>query len=380
MFQSNTPKIDTAYNSMMTPFQLRERLDKEIKFDFDDILLQTESITEIDSRYSDIKLKGRLPIITAPMDTVVDSNNYHLFHQQNINVCLPRGEFPDPDDIEETFISVSLDSFEQLLDKSSNGETGLEIYPRICIDVANGHMKRMHDLLRRKKNMPSLRHVEVMAGNVGSVDGFRQLSLSGADYVRTGIGFGGGCLTAQQTGVAYAMGSLIYECRIAKDSEDLSADIVADGGMKDYADIIKALALGADMVMLGSIFNKALESCGPTFRENVKHSSWTEPGEEINQYEPKVAELLRSGINFYKKFRGMSTKEVQEKWGKQDIRTSEGVVKMNKVEYTLQGWTTNFEHYLRSAMSYCNAKNYQEFIGQPKFTLISENSLRRFRK
>jgi hypothetical protein len=83
---------------------------------------------------------------------------------------------------------------------------------------------------------------------------------------------------------------------------------------------------------------------------------------------------------FYKKFRGMSTKEVQKKWGKQHLTTSEGVVRYRQVEYSLDKWLENFEAYLRSAMSYTNSKNLSEFIGIVETIKISDNSYNRFKK
>jgi len=81
-----------------------------------------------------------------------------------------------------------------------------------------------------------------------------------------------------------------------------------------------------------------------------------------------------------KSFRGMSTKEVQKKWGKQVLTTSEGVIRFRKVEYTLEQWVKNFEDYLRSAMSYSNASNLKEFIGQVEFIKITDNAYNRFKK
>ncbi len=75
----------------------------------------------------------------------------------------------------------------------------------------------------------------------------------------------------------------------------------------------------------------------------------------------------------------MSTKEVQRKWKKTKITTSEGISKYNKVEYTLEGWVKNFEDYLKSAMSYTNSKNLEEFKGS-EFVFITENALKRFYK
>ena len=68
----------------------------------------------------------------------------------------------------------------------------------------------------------------------------------------------------------------------------------------------------------------------------------------------------------------MSTKEVQKKWGRGKIKTSEGVHRMNKVEYTLEGWTENFKDYLRSAMSYTNSRTL-ESLKYTDFVFITEN-------
>ena len=76
----------------------------------------------------------------------------------------------------------------------------------------------------------------------------------------------------------------------------------------------------------------------------------------------------------------MSTKEVQKKWGGKNLKTSEGVVRIREVEYTLKSWVENFSHYLKSAMSYTNSYTIEEFVGKPKTNKISNNSFKRFNK
>ena len=190
-----------------------------------------------------------------------------------------------------------------------------------------------------------------------------------------------GCLTTVQTGVGYPMASLISECYNKKKTQKYKTKIVADGGFKKYADIIKALALGADYVMLGSIFNKALESAGETIRDTtMRDNDGFAIGQIVDQYSDEALRMFNAGITLRKTFRGMSTKEVQMSWGKENLTTSEGVVKSHKVEYTLEGWVKNFEDYLRSAMSYCGKKELHEFIGGVQYNLITQNSFNRFNK
>jgi hypothetical protein len=121
--------------------------------------------------------------------------------------------------------------------------------------------------------------------------------------------------------------------------------------------------------MVGSLFNKAIDSCGDNYL-------W----KKIKVPQSIAEWAYKHKIPVYKKFRGMSTKEVQKKWGKEVLTTSEGVIRFRKVEYGLQQWVENFESYLRSAMSYSNAKTLNEFIGYADTIEITNNAYKRFSK
>ena len=75
----------------------------------------------------------------------------------------------------------------------------------------------------------------------------------------------------------------------------------------------------------------------------------------------------------------MSTKEVQKKWGRSVLKTSEGISKYNKVEFRLESWVENFEDYLKSAMSYTNSRDLDQFRNSD-YAHITENALKRFHK
>jgi len=348
------------------------------KFDFDDVLIEPADISDISSRseincrYSD----GYFPLFTAPMDTVIDDRNSEIFKGNKIRVIKPRTDSNtsiSKDPVE--FKSYGIDDFIKTFLENDHLED--EMYA--LIDVANGHMQRLLDIVKesKKKYGDSLK---LMVGNIANPKTYSTFSEAGADLIRIGIGNGGGCLTTVQTGVGYPMASLISECYEISLALDNPALIVADGGFKKYSDIIKALAIGADYVMLGSILNKSLESAGDTYLANIKHDGWTEPGEKVNQYLEETRKSFLGGTKMFKKFRGMSTKDAQKSMGKTVLKTSEGVTRIQPVEYTLDKWVENFESYLKSAMSYSNAKDLHSFIGQAKWNLITEGSFNRFNK
>jgi IMP dehydrogenase/GMP reductase len=332
------------------------------KFDFKDITLVPEILSSISSR-SEIVIftdEGKLPLMVSPMDTVIDLNNSIQFKQLGFEICYPRNIEP----YYSGFKSISLDEFEKMV------ESKCSVLPKILVDIANGHMEKLYNL--SKKFMEQYPYGELMIGNIANPKTYEKFAMIGVKYIRVGIGGGSGCLTSANTGVHYPMASLIKECYDIKKQWGYETKIVADGGFRNYDDIIKALALGSDYVMLGGVLNKTLESCSDTLLFGKFKLSKETSYKVWNKYP-----LMRKYL--YKEFRGMSTKAVQKKWGKLKLTTSEGVHRINKVEYTLEGWTNNFKDYLKSAMSYTNSRDLKSFR-ESEFVFITENALNRYNK
>ena len=344
-------------------------------FDFDDLLIEPAHISPIRSR-KEVTPKhsnGYYPLMTAPMDTVICKENHNIYKTRGIVPVLPRGQMYFTPSIKDDghFTSYGLDEFNEIFLNGQSVEIPNNTKINVLIDVANGHMRALYESAKTAKEKYGDQLV-LMVGNVANPKTFAEYCMINVDYVRIGIGNGNGCLTTVQTGVGFPMASLIQECYdIKKYMNFPDTKIVADGGFKKYSDVIKAIGLGADYVMLGSIFNKALESSGETTRED---------GTVIDQFGTFAHELFNSDTPLYKTFRGMSTKEVQKAWGREEFKTSEGVVRKNKVEYTIDGWIENFDSYLRSAMSYTGHKELRDFIGGVHMNLISQNAFKRFDK
>jgi hypothetical protein len=127
--------------------------------------------------------------------------------------------------------------------------------------------------------------------------------------------------------------------------------------------------------MVGGLFNKFVESAGETtygkFYFNVGGKKYVNPiktllfsGKKVRKITDKLVSDVKSGkVELYKEFYGMSTKKAQSVMGSTKLKTSEGIVKKNKVEYDIAGWVENETDYLKSAMSYTNSRTLEEYKG-----------------
>jgi IMP dehydrogenase/GMP reductase len=338
-----------------------------MKLDWNDISIVPTIISDISSR-SEINplLNGKLPLFTAPMDTVIDETNIHNFEKNNINICLPRNiKYSDLKN-DNYFYSYGIDEVIEIFNSEKT-------FPKkVLIDVANGHMQKLLDISKSIKEKFG-NDVELMVGNIANPQTYKKYCEIGVDWIRVGIGGGSACTTSANAAIHYPMASLIKECKNLSYSQDTPTKIIADGGFKNFSDIIKAIAMGADAVMLGGIFNKCLESCGDNF---LKDSS----GRFYSIDSIKALNCFSDGTDVYKYYRGMSTKEVQRSWNRSELKTGEGISKYNLIEYTLNGWCENFTDYLKSAMSYTGSRSLEEYCGEVEWIEISQNAFKRFNK
>jgi len=128
----------------------------------------------------------------------------------------------------------------------------------VAIDTAHGHSKAVRDtLMQIKRSFPK---VPVLAGNVATSEGARFLIEAGADAIKVGVGPGSICTTRVIAGVGVPQLSAVLAC--AKVTRDAGVPLIADGGIKYSGDVIKALAAGADAVMIGNLFAGTDESPG----------------------------------------------------------------------------------------------------------------------
>lgn len=365
----------------------------EVKLHYDDVSIVPDIVTNIDSRKNcNPYINGMLPIFASPMGSVLDENNWKYFYDNKINVVIPRtvpfdkrinliNEIFIVNESEyKPFIAFSLDEADQLfivnknLKKRNLEKRGCVI--RICIDIANGHMNKLISLIKDIK-LKFGSTVEVMAGNIANPKTYLEYELAGCDYVRVTIGTGGACLTASNTGVFYPPFSLLKDIDEVRRRINGKCKVIADGGIKVYRDIQKAL-IYADYVMIGSVFNRCIESAGETtygksyiniFGKKVRNYlvDLFRYGKKVKKedYQKVMSEIKKGNLEVYKLFYGMSTKFAQMQTNniedKCQLKTSEGIIKKQLVEYSLPQWVENEESYLRSAMSYTNSLTLNDY-------------------
>lgn len=225
----------------------------------------------------------------------------------------------------------------------------------ICIDTAHGHSKNVITNL----NYLSQKYKDVVfvAGNVVTADGTQALIEAGADVVKVGVGPGSICTTRVVAGVGMPQISAIVEC--SEVARKKGKTIIADGGIKYSGDITKALALGANCVMIGNLLAGAEES----------------PGETI----------LYQGRT-YKMYRGMGSlgamsKGSKDRYGQMDVNDLDKLVPEGiegKVPY--KGNASGIIHQLvgglKSGMGYLGARNVDELQHRARFVQISPQGLK----
>ncbi|OAT81767.1 IMP dehydrogenase [Desulfotomaculum copahuensis] len=222
----------------------------------------------------------------------------------------------------------------------------------IVVDTAHGHTKGVLETVARiKRKYPE---VALIAGNVGTAEGTRDLIKAGADAVKVGIGPGSICTTRVVAGAGVPQITAIYEC--AREAAKYNVPVIGDGGIKYSGDITKAIAAGADVVMLGSLLAGTEESPG-----------------DIEMYQGRS----------YKVYRGMGSlgamKEgSRDRYFQEDQKklVPEGVEGRVPYKGSLADTVYQLIGGLRSGMGYCGAANIQELKTKTFFMRITPAGLR----
>jgi IMP dehydrogenase len=309
---------------------------------YDDMLMvpqysdiQSRSEVDISSELGRGKVL-ELPVIASPMDTVSedrmaiamnDAGGMAILHRYNTveeqqamaqrvidqtdwsgNVAAAIGVTGDYMRRAEALVAVGIDT--------------------LCVDVAHGHHLLMKEALKNLREEYD-NHIHIMAGNVCTVEGVNDLADWGADSVRCNIGGGSICSTRVVTGHGLPGLQTIFDC--ARTDRDVA--IIADGGIKNSGDIVKALAAGADFVLCGSLLAGTTETPGGV--------------------------VCRQNGYPVKEYRGMASKDAQLDW-RNKSSTPEGVASYIPYKGSVVGILQDLEGGIKSGFSYSGARSLTE--------------------
>jgi IMP dehydrogenase len=316
---------------------------------FDDVLL-VPRYSEIVSR-SEIEVKQclknvgnfSLPVISSPMDTItgVDMaismhkagslgvvHRYNTIKEQVDMVLNIGGEGA----VAGAAIGVNGDLIDRAQALVKDGSVSL-----LCIDVAHGHHSSVRYALETlRKTFGD--NIHIMAGNVATRQAFDDLADWGADSIRVGIGGGSICSTRVQTGHGVPTFQSVLDCAMS----DRDTTLIADGGIRNSGDMVKALAAGADFVMVGSLLAGTDEAPGEVFNVGGHR------GEQRKVY------------------RGMASKEAQSAW-RGRVSSIEGISHSVPCRGLVKEVLHDLGVGIRSGLSYSGARSVPELQAKAQF-------------
>jgi IMP dehydrogenase len=339
-------------------FSWKEISNKSRGLTFDDVLL-VPSKSEIRSRKDPVletrltkTKKIKIPVISANMDTITESAMALAMHQQGgigiihrfMNTLEQVKEVQKVKEAGCDIISASVGVGEDSKDRArAIVQAGVNL---ITIDIAHGHSVQMLEMMKWLKD--TFPQVELIAGNLAMPDAAFDLIQAGADAIKVGIGPGSMCTTRIITGCGVPQLTAIALC--VEVAQEHNVPVIADGGLRNSGDIVKALAAGADSVMVGSLLSGTLET----------------PGEIIHGR---------------KAYRGMASKKAQDSWrgGIPEGMAPEGESTTVSIKGHAKDVVSELCGGIRSGMSYINAFSLQEVREKARFIEMSSNGIRESR-
>lgn len=330
---------------------------------FEDVLLEPgysdiKSRADIDLSREFLGYKFQLPIISANMDYVteyemakamLDAGAFYVLHRFYDSYQRYYDDVETLHWTQPVSISTGVDKRDNLNVVDYLTNYGIENMT-VTVDVAHGHHSLVADMIKKLKAMGVPR---IIAGNVATYEGYEFLADAGADAVKVGIGPGSVCTTRTVAGVGVPQISALLDISEHRSfsvpeaitgkmrHHKLGPPIILDGGMKNSGDIVKALAAGADMVMLGSLLAGTQEA----------------PGERRTDTSGRV----------WKRYRGQSIFGVNA-----SHYTPEGVDGWVEEKGSVKDVLQELSAGIRSGMSYVGARNLEELHLKARFNQITQ--------
>ena len=328
---------------------------------FDDVLLVPRYSSVLPSKTKIFlkltkKISLKVPFLSSAMDTVTESKmaiaiakegGIGVIHR-NLNIKKQSQEVLKVKKLKLLVGAAIGTSKDDIIRAKTLIDSGVNL---LVIDTAHGHSEKVLKTLSKIKR--SIKEVPICVGNIATGEAAKKLYNSGADIIKVGIGPGSICTTRMVAGIGVPQISAIMD--VKKTLNKKNVKIISDGGIKFSGDIAKALAAGADAIMMGSIFAGTEESPGKKFR--VK-------GKIFKEYRGmgSIGAMSSGSANryFQKNFKDKSKFVPEGVEGRVEYKGN-----VSKIIYQLQGG-------LRSSMGYIGAKNLDEINKKAKFIKITK--------
>ncbi len=328
---------------------------------FDDVLILPR-FSNILPKKTDISLKLtnkivlKVPFLSSAMDTVTESRMAIAIGKEGGIGVIHRNLSINKQSLEikkvkkkKLLVGAAVGTNQEDFDRAKSLiDSGADL---IVIDTAHGHSEKVLKTLNKLKK--TVGNVPICVGNIATGEAAKKLYNSGADIIKVGIGPGSICTTRMVAGIGVPQISAVMDVKKALNKKKIK--IISDGGIKFSGDIAKALAAGADAIMMGSIFAGTDESPGKKFKTG---------GKIFKQYRGMGSIGAMSA--------GSASRYFQTKHKDKSKFVPEGVEgrveykgKVSKIIYQLQGG-------LRSSMGYIGAKNLNDINKRAKFIKITK--------
>lgn len=329
----------------MKVYTKEELNEYNLSLTYDDISLIPTAVSRIRSRAEAITrdtfldLELSVPVVSSPMDTVTGLNMAKELtalgclgvlnrFDSSLNEILTKGATT-----EIRGVAIALNTENNAIEKLAEQDY------IICIDTANANNKAV---LEKTEEIKKKFNVRIIVGNIAHGASLQQLTDCGADAVRVGIGSGSVCTTSIQTGIGIGQVSSLLNVLFERESKKLDIAIIADGGIKNPGDVAKAIALGADAVMLGRMLAGTKETPG---------------------------EVIKYNGQLWKKYRGSASFGVKMK-----NEFIEGEETMVPYKGSVKSIIDSISDGLKSAMSYMNCLTLDELRNTETFAVLSNSS------
>lgn len=343
--------------------------------------INLEVVDSIDQTGVDI---SSYPIFASPMDGITDTENWQMWSKNKIKSIIPR-TIPLEIRVQSMTTVWTAFSVQEVKDLFLNSDKrGIQSQFHVAIDCGSGNDISLIQMYAKLKQMYGPQLI-LMAANISNPETYQHIARAGADYVRVGMA-SGSLVDKDKFGFHYPMASLLMKIQ---ESRKLligqgggKTKVIADGGIKSHSDILKAIALGADYVMIGREFIQLIEAAGSVYKlqrdPSQPQKEWYDEvlGEELELLTPEKVRKHK----LFRVYHANTSPEVQalrqgynslDQWKKNKpgakIKSGDGTWEWVRITGSIVDWIAEFREVAAFGFLQTGATTWEEFKTKCKY-------------